>query len=1028
MANHLIIGLGGTGGKVLRELRKRVYEEFHSNNPDNGVFLEYIYVDSSPADLDDRTGWKVMGKSVHLLESQKVSIHGVSASMFQNLSMYPGIKSFLSSEDVSLMTSKLGPLITAGIGGQRRRLGRTLFANNLSVNDNNSDFVSRLKQTVQRITDTSGDAAVTFHICAGLAGGTGSGSIIDAIAQIRKEYPPQPGTDHYKVHLYLYVPEMNVVNTSHDAGFYQANGYAALCELNAMSVHKYLPYDVSGKKDNYTGEVQRLLGNVDPFEAAYLYTNINEKGKVIDIAHGLPTRVADFIFQKIVASSMTGDNGQMQRLVGCENDGAGPENDLSGEASRSRKFLTFGIKRIEYPETEIREYVAYNFARQSTRQLEYNFWQEGIGYGECTLDDVGSNYLAEIKDTKNREKWMLSNSYLMLSRAIIENPASARWEDIDQTWDTRTEQFADEVQCENDKKSWLSEFALTCEQYYNEDYRTHGVKKFYEYQRAEKVTYAKHIRRHIETTLFNEWLDGSRSVLEVEKYARLLMKDCEERIADFKKQIGVQEDEIKEIVAQKEECKHEWDNIGWLRDAITGASKKIFSSYKTAQCDYYRASTRIEAYRYATELLQVIIEQLGQMLEGILAFKQRLGEILEEVNKQADSRCRQENAEETMIMKKYDPEVVQRIVKSYITDKDIQHDNARDIRQSMVKMLGEDGERSFTNLYDNMDYNVMTDTILEVCQSRATDVMNDTAKADPINKMLGVNILEKLKQEYNSDEKLEQFVRSLKDSAMSYLQFNSEEQGKVFTGNGGNMMKMLQLCLPKYEEDKSGFRDKLINMFVKIAPGFNPKTDVAENYKSNQIVLVSAASGFPLRYVTNVKVLKERYEDMLASPDKELNRMVLHTETFAKPLPSLFEMDKRALEEMFTPCVILGYGMGLFEEKSDPTTGERFHAINIPDEFGDSNWMRVGKNIIHTIEYLSEHVALGKQVMNLVENKLKREYRSNDQKVALRQSILQVVKTQILPHPVCENNEFSPVYQRYKAIARKLFENELKEL
>ena len=133
MANHLIIGLGGTGGKVLRELRKRVYEEFHSNNPDNGVFLEYIYVDSSPADLDDRTGWKVMGKSVHLLESQKVSIHGVSASMFQNLSMYPGIKSFLSSEDVSLMTSKLGPLITAGIGGQRRRLGRTLFANNLSV-------------------------------------------------------------------------------------------------------------------------------------------------------------------------------------------------------------------------------------------------------------------------------------------------------------------------------------------------------------------------------------------------------------------------------------------------------------------------------------------------------------------------------------------------------------------------------------------------------------------------------------------------------------------------------------------------------------------------------------------------------------------------------------------------------------------------------------------------------------------------------------------------------------------------------
>lgn len=31
MANHLVIGLGGTGGKILREFRKRIYEEFHGH-------------------------------------------------------------------------------------------------------------------------------------------------------------------------------------------------------------------------------------------------------------------------------------------------------------------------------------------------------------------------------------------------------------------------------------------------------------------------------------------------------------------------------------------------------------------------------------------------------------------------------------------------------------------------------------------------------------------------------------------------------------------------------------------------------------------------------------------------------------------------------------------------------------------------------------------------------------------------------------------------------------------------------------
>ena len=61
MANHLLIGLGGTGGKVLREFRKKVYEEFRSNEPTNGTCVNYLYVDSSEDDLNSREGWKVMG-------------------------------------------------------------------------------------------------------------------------------------------------------------------------------------------------------------------------------------------------------------------------------------------------------------------------------------------------------------------------------------------------------------------------------------------------------------------------------------------------------------------------------------------------------------------------------------------------------------------------------------------------------------------------------------------------------------------------------------------------------------------------------------------------------------------------------------------------------------------------------------------------------------------------------------------------------------------------------------------------------
>ena len=253
MSNHLIIGLGGTGGKVIREFRKRVYEEFRSNEPGHNVRVEYVYVDSSTEDLNDRKGWSVLGKSVHLGEGQKVNINGINASMLENINMYPGLKGFLSPDDLEMMRTKMGPLISSGIGGQRRRLGRTLMANNLSDKNNHLNFESVIRSAVGKLQSGS-DQDVTFHICAGLAGGTGSGTLIDAIAQIREWFPYQPDTKAFKMRLMLYLPERTLVNVKHDAGFYQANGYAALMEINALSIGAYHPVDITGKVDPLSRE------------------------------------------------------------------------------------------------------------------------------------------------------------------------------------------------------------------------------------------------------------------------------------------------------------------------------------------------------------------------------------------------------------------------------------------------------------------------------------------------------------------------------------------------------------------------------------------------------------------------------------------------------------------------------------------------------------------------------------------------------------------------------------------------------
>ena len=1032
MANHLFIGLGGTGGKVLRELRKRIYEEFRSNEPGNGIFLDYVYVDSSTADLDDRTGWSVLGKSVHLGRAQKVNINGISANVLNNINMYPGLKGFLNNSDLQLMNAELGALIHEGIGGQRRRLGRTLMANNICDTANPDNFEQIVRGAVGRLQHSSNVQDVTFHICAGLAGGTGSGSIIDAIAQIRTWFPYQPDTNSFKIRLFIYVPERALVTARHDAGFYQANGYAALLELNALSIGEYKPTDVKGEKDIFTGQVRHLLGGQDAFESAYVYTNVNERGQLLDLAHGLPAAVADFIFQTTVASALTGA-GQLNRLVGCENVGTAPEKNQGGKNAHSRKFLSFGITRIEFPETEIREFMTYTYALQAARQLTFNMWQEGIGYGERTLDEVGMGFADEIKDKKNRESLMLSNNYLTLAKPIAESPATKRWRLFEETWERRTQADADDVQTTVEKKSWLGEFGRRCDEFFNSQFRQHGVVEFFKIQRQELKGYARTIRRHIEARLFDEWAGGasnSKSILEIEKYTRLLIADCNDRIGVFEKQQANMEEELTRISEEIQAINIEWNEIGWLRDAITNASAKVFSKYKTAKSEYCSTATRVEAYGYARELLQNIIIELNNMLEGILAFKDELIAISEDVLCQAESKCKTNEEQNEADIKKYDPESVRRISRTFVSDREKMSQNAASIRSRMVQGLGEEGEHTFANLFDKTDFDTAIGIMLDVCQENAVRAMEDAAAADPLNKMVGVNIMEKLRQELNTEEKLERFVQMVIATSKSYVQFDAQERAMVIQGNTGAMMQMVQLSLPQTDERTNDFKERIIQAFEQNVPGFNRREDVAVNYKDNQIVVISANSGFPLRFLSNVKVCMEKY-DALVTPQNAksaLNRMVLHTESFKDELTPLFEEDPDKRKWKIVKPLMLAYALGIIKQQQDPNTGAKFDAIRIPDDtFGDQ-WKPLGKGFVESWNALAQDFSLSEVLLQQVKREMAVQARSNDQKAALRQALGAVVQNLILPSSLCENNQFNSNYTKFRNLAVEIIQEQLQDL
>ena len=357
--NHLVIGLGGTGGKSIRALRKLILAEQRLSTQ-MAPSIDFLYIDSSREMMSQTDpSWKVLGRSVQLPAASQLQITGEDlSSLLDNINNYPGIRDWIGSQGT--WKEILGTIVGEALGGQKRRLGRFLFARRIN------EFKTKIQTLVQGL-QSNGDSTITFHVIAGLAGGTGSGSVVDVIAQLRHTYPDG---QKYRIMPYLLLPDQ-YPQPNWDTGNYHANGFAALTEINALSTGAYKPVDVS------TGN--QIIAK-DTFNGAYIISNENENGYIANVASEVPGIIAEFLFQKIFIAGAVGLTS-IARMENAENGDGTPETAATSKiGERSKRFLGFGIKRISIPEEEIKEYLTLSFAEQGIHQLRFNNWQQSIGY------------------------------------------------------------------------------------------------------------------------------------------------------------------------------------------------------------------------------------------------------------------------------------------------------------------------------------------------------------------------------------------------------------------------------------------------------------------------------------------------------------------------------------------------------------------------------------------------------------------------------------------------------------------------
>jgi len=932
MTNHLIIGLGGTGGRIVREFRKNVFRAFKnvdcrpSEDANPVVYIDYLYVDSNDNDLNgQQEKWKVLGESVALPAASKLRLDNANLNaVLDNLAGYPGIAPWLGDAN----TIRHMVANTSGVSGanQIRRFGRFLFA---SLQQENR-FTDRIGQLVNALEVRSHSAQTEFHVCCTLACGTGSGSLIDAITQIRRLHPD---SNTHPIYVYVLITDKPAISAN--KGNFYANQYAALLELNALRLGIFKPHDLEAIHPT------RLAVN-DNFQVAFLISDKNE-GNVPLKVEQQENLVADFLYQKIVVLRNNLPD-TIKKTHTFEDVAMYPCEPAGPLKKRSYFFGSFGIKRYAIPEEEIREKLLYTFSRQAVRQLQYNKWSDATGF----LSDTAFNFDASsfVEKADNLQKWCLTDNHLLLEEDFMQGAAQSS--NMKDWWHSNIEAGKDTVKSSYGKNDWLNQLDNYAKGR-NQLYRTVGVDSFYDGKAKNKTDYARIITSKIEKDLFGYVFSGNYGIEHISKMLAALIEKVEKDSTRFSSCLI----EGKEGVTQCEEnAKIEDDKLKRYRENFNkiglidlGKSTAILNDYATALKNKYYWETRKKALGFGKELLVELKQSLTTLKSHVDTFRVYLSEASRDLDAQIEQRVKDTEAinfNDTLVPL-MDATSVNQTIFELERNQDTRTSYAHAIRNEILNKLGED--KSFAKLVQKMDKTQLFDLLSQESNkysSQAHQLLLHNA-AEPIKPILGISIIEKLYAQYGGmTEQLRQIITNLMTSAVSYLQFENaaiQPNQALNDAHAPNSPQgSITVFLPKLiaAPHLTTFRQALVSAFHAAIAGTVDIVDTTNNF--NEITIVSTRYWFPLRLIraisNNTQSLSVYYKNKMNVPDKKSVIQQIFLEDH-QDLPDLLLLADGAARQQALPYILIADGLGIIELLADPDTGAESAYLIIRKELGE---------------------------------------------------------------------------------------------
>ena len=892
--NHILVGLGGTGGKILRAFKMRMFEEFPSEEARNKQPVSILYVDSTdemmPIDGHPRADFKVMGQDASFKNNEFLNIKAVDVNyILEHIDNYPTLKGI--ADNAAAVKTAIGALGEAA--GQKRRAGRLLFAANAS------GYVNSLKNAYARAVEVSGNAArTTFYIFAGLCGGTGSGSIIDAIVLTRKTYP------NAKILVYAMIPEMDLPKHDIDQGRYYPNGYAALNELNALQSGRWSPWDVKdgGEACYYSDRIHGVANGLT------VYSNMNENGIMVNSFTELPKIVSDLVFARIfcintedheaesIIHAFNYENMDNFEVEYDETADAGPDGCVP--VARTKKVNSFGIKRVIYPELRILKHITYTLGEAVLYQFKYNNWRENQGYvNEKCNKDYRSIYLSK----KNQQAWMLDMAHLTLDKKILESDTD--YPTFDDYWHDKAVGYAEQAKKTDNP---LNELDNILADFFAKYFREDGVEAFYNAKESAIPDMAKEVRRKIERGLFEKWKLGDVSIVELQEVSKLLIERMVEIRTEIEAEIKKEKDNYKAIDKDRSGNVEEWSRLGILQRMV-GAGARRFAEHQNILADYYISKTHLVALEFAKKLAARIFVEISKLDEDISAFAKKISDAIEETEKLVTAQRKVNKGLEDLrgaIIEVSEEKAMADFETDVKNDRIDMPEIARQLREAILP------EGEFVN-FGQLSNQIDIDRITDAFDIKLSEIVRTkhSEKADAEKKVLGLNILTQLRQKLATDEDINVFAHKIVRQSGVFLIRNTDQVNLHLRNNEGDLAptnpasinkKAILVSIPSPEGNEAlvRFAAKLERAFRDAIGQDNATTSISVSTSSprkDELSVISFSYCYPLRCAEWLGEYRRRYEKFLNTGNKNTDRsnsILLHSETDGSYCPPLFAVEK----------------------------------------------------------------------------------------------------------------------------------------